>query len=46
MFSAAIHFGLNSAHYEHRPMRRVEVFRHSDGYAVWVGPVGLVLFLA
>jgi hypothetical protein len=44
MFSAAIHFGVNSAHYEQRPLRWVDVFKHSDGYAIWVGPVGFVLF--
>ena len=44
MRSASIHFVSSSADYEHRPTCWADAFRHSQSFAVWFGPVGVVIF--
>ena len=40
----SIHLGRHSALAEQRPLRLFDVFRHSEGVAVWAGPVGLIVY--
>jgi hypothetical protein len=44
MSSFALHFGSYSAIPGQRPERLIDVFRHNEGWAVWIGPVGLVTY--
>lgn len=40
----SIHLGRHSALAEQRPLRLIDIFRHSGGVAIWTGPVGLIVY--
>ena len=44
MIAISFHIGRYSASLDARPLTLFDFYRHDEGYCLWAGPLGLVIY--